>query len=77
MKYNIENMSDFCEPGNCSELNTSTCEKLFQSENYSFAREYVVYDQDGCFHTNQLRQTPQYETYLKVWLPANIYTLGN
>ena len=59
-------MSDFCEPGNCSTLNISTCERLFEPENVSFVSEDFVYDEDGCFHTYQLRETPEYETYLKV-----------
>ena len=59
-------MSEYCEPGDCSALNLTSCEKLFELENESFVQTFELYDEDGCFHTHQLRETTEYETYLKV-----------
>ena len=59
-------MSEYCEPGDCSALNLTSCEKLFELENESFVPTFELYDEDGCFHTHQLRETTEYETYLKV-----------
>ena len=69
-------MSDFCEPGDCSVLNISSCERLYEPENDSFVAENEVYDKDGCFHTHQLRETPEYATYLQVRKQNNFIYFG-
>ena len=60
------NMSDYCEMGDCSSINKSTCEKLPLLEDHGHNDSAELYDQDGCFFTHQLRNTSEYESYLQV-----------
>ena len=63
---NENNLSDFCEVGDCSTINSSTCERLYMMDNYSMNSTDTLYDVDGCFYTHELRDTKEYQTYLKV-----------
>ena len=63
-----EDMIDFCEIGDCSLINITTCERNFQDlVNESSPDEAdEIYDENGCFYTERLRGTEEYDNYLKV-----------
>ena len=47
---------------------------MFMMDNHSMNSTDTLYDEDGCFYTHQLRDTREYQTYLKV-NGSNIFTL--
>ena len=59
-------MSGYCEAGNCSTLNSSTCSAVFENNDDDENNTETLYDEDGCFHTHSLRNTSQYQTYIQV-----------
>ena len=63
---NLNNMSEICELGDCSLLNISTCSMMFVMEEESPNLTDELFDKDGCFYTWQLRETEEYQIYLKV-----------
>jgi len=86
----LSSMSTSCIMGNCSVLNpnisypdmkTDTCTTLNQSICSQVFLEAkwngkVDYDEEGCFSTNDLRNTPEYEQYVKFSLWMGILLIG-
>ena len=47
----------------CTTLNRSTCSMVIPPARW---KGEVTYDEEGCFSTNDLRNTPEYDQYLQV-----------
>ena len=72
-----------CEIVNCSVIDVSTCSPIYEpgpntSELYLEEDQelYTLYDEEGCFYTDILRETNSYKKYMTFSLWMGIMTIG-
>ena len=72
-----------CEIVNCSVIDVTSCSPIYEpgpntSELYLADDQELdtLYDEEGCFYTDILRETNSYKTYMKFSLWMGILTIG-
>ena len=72
-----------CEIVNCSVIDVTSCSPIYEpgpntSELYLAEDQELdtLYDEEGCFYTDILRETNSYKTYMKFSLWMGILTIG-
>ena len=72
-----------CEIVNCSVIDVSTCSPFYEpgpntSELYPEEDQALdtLYDEEGCFYTDVLRETHSYKKYMTFSLWMGIMTIG-
>ena len=72
-----------CEIVNCSVIDVTSCSPIYEpgpntSELYLAEDQELdtLYDEEGCFYTDVLRETNSYKAYMKFSLWMGILTIG-